>query len=363
MNDIRNDKNLQEAVSRREQQLEPMPADLNERLMKNLSQTPLDEKEDLSRPRFLAWKRWGVGLSVAIAASILLLWLFNFSQMPSDESPVLTQQTKAEPMTDASISIAEEPQPEVVASEQPELQPVEAQEKAEPQVSEPTPTENVKSPHHYNPQAIPDITSPRGELFLASTSHTVTTRSYNDGLSTNTTSDDSEDDGLSLTAVKEKGWMPDGWTDLKSWSNSQKVFHHLTEKERKQLAVLDAIADKQWHIDITLMNTMRYGSRSVTPDYFLELRGDTLRSYLPYLGQAQVSSSLSPTMGLNFEAPVKQYKESSPKGKYTQIDIDVKTREDSYHYVIDIYDSGEAYIRVRSLNRDPISFDGSLEIK
>ena len=53
-----------------------------------------------------------------------------------------------------------------------------------------------------------------------------------------------------------------------------------------------------------------------------------------------------------------------PKSKkYTQIDIDVRTSEDSYHYVIEIYDSGEANIRVRSLNRDPISFDGTLEIR
>jgi hypothetical protein len=56
-----------------------------------------------------------------------------------------------------------------------------------------------------------------------------------------------------------------------------------------------------------------------------------------------------------------RYKQSMPKSKkYTQLDIDVRTREDSYHYVIELYDSGDATIRVRSLNRDPISFDGNL---
>jgi DNA-directed RNA polymerase specialized sigma24 family protein len=34
----------------------------------------------------------------------------------------------------------------------------------------------------------------------------------------------------------------------------------------------------------------------------------------------------------------------------------------AYHYVVELYDSGSASIRVRSLNRDPISFDGSLDI-
>ncbi len=131
--------------------------------------------------------------------------------------------------------------------------------------------------------------------------------------------------------------------------------------EREEMKPSDAIAAKQWRIDIRSMNTMRYGSRIVTPDFYLELRGDTLCSYLPYLGQARVSPMFSPAIGLNFEKPVLSYKESQPKSKkYTQIDIDVKTQEDTYHYVIQLYDSGEAYIRVRSLNRDPISFDGTM---
>ena len=135
----------------------------------------------------------------------------------------------------------------------------------------------------------------------------------------------------------------------------------LTKKERKQVAVLGAIATKRWHIDITSMNTLRYGSRAVTSDFYLELRGDTLRSYLPYLGAAHMPT-MPPSIGLNFEEPVLTYKESKPK-KFTQIDIDVRTREDSYHYVIEMYDNGQAYIRVRSMNRDPISFDGTLEIE
>ena len=131
--------------------------------------------------------------------------------------------------------------------------------------------------------------------------------------------------------------------------------------EREEVKTSDAIAAKQWRIDIRSMNTMRYGSRMVTPDFYLELRGDTLCSYLPYLGQARVSPMFSPAIGLNFEKPVLSYKESQPKSKkYTQIDIDVRTQEDNYHYVIQLYDSGEAYIRVRSLNRDPISFDGTM---
>ncbi len=150
------------------------------------------------------------------------------------------------------------------------------------------------------------------------------------------------------------------FTYKKNAANQAKgLYTHTYEREKVKTS--DAIAAKKWRIDIRSMNTMRYGSRMVTPDFYLELRGDTLCSYLPYLGQARVSPMLSPAIGLNFEKPVLSYKESQPKSKkYTQIDIDVRTQEDNYHYVIQFYDSGEAYIRVRSLNRDPISFDGTM---
>ena len=132
-----------------------------------------------------------------------------------------------------------------------------------------------------------------------------------------------------------------------------------TESDKGSVAV--AIAERHWRIDINTMNTMRYGSRMVTPDFYLELRGDTLRSYLPYMGQAQVSTTLAPAIGLNFEKVAMRYWLDKPKSKkYVQLYIDVKTREDIYNYVIDVYDDGKAFIRVRSMNRDPISFDGTL---
>lgn len=173
-----------------------------------------------------------------------------------------------------------------------------------------------------------------------------------------------EADGLHILSLTSKGeaWMPKEWAKLKSYTNGKKVYLKATEQAEYRMTVAEAIAARQWHVDITSMNTMRYGSRSVTPDFYLELHGNTLRSYLPYLGQAQASPTLSPSKGLNFEAPVQQYKVSRPKSKkYTQLDIDVRTQEDSYHYVINLYNSGEAIIRVRSLNCDPISFDGTLE--
>lgn len=342
MNELKNDKNLREAVNRREQQQQPMPDGLNERLMLRLEET-----ETTSKPRRL----W-LYAAVAVAAGIALLIVFNFGKQQRPQEPLLAQQV-VKPTVAPPQPIAEESHPEFVADERPEEKPVTELSEDAPQTVEPTSTEKVEAPCQYFSHRVLDITSPKDEpFFLASTSYMGTPRSYKSGLAELESEEDAEIQLPTKTMSQNRPQVPP-------------ISHrNLTKKERKQVAVLGAISMKRWHIDITSMITMRYGSRTVTPDFYLELRGDTLRSYLPYLGQAQVSPTLSPSIGLNFEAPVLGYKESKPKSnKYTQIDIDVRTREDSYHYVIDIYDSGDAYIRVRSLNRDPISFDGALEIE
>lgn len=132
-------------------------------------------------------------------------------------------------------------------------------------------------------------------------------------------------------------------------------------KAQIQKAVTEAIASRKLHIDIKSMNTLRYGVKTVTPDFFLELRGDTLQSYLPYMGQAHTAPMTSPSIGLNFEERVHNYLVSKLKAGRTQIELDVKSEEDSYHYFIDVYDTGDTYIYVKPLNRDPISFDGFVD--
>lgn len=127
-------------------------------------------------------------------------------------------------------------------------------------------------------------------------------------------------------------------------------------------AVEEAVTNRQLHIDIRSMNTLRYGARTVMSSFFLELRRDTLRSYLPYLGQAHQAPISSPSIGLNFEAPVLRFTESRPKANLSRIEIDVKSQEDSYHYIIELFDTGDAYIHVNSQHRDPISFDGTIAL-
>ena len=82
MNELNNDKNLREAVNRREQQLQPVSDDLNDRLLQRLEEEQAPAKH---KPLWLY-------AAVAAAACIALLFVFHFTQEQSSQQPVVAQQ-------------------------------------------------------------------------------------------------------------------------------------------------------------------------------------------------------------------------------------------------------------------------------
>lgn len=82
MNELNNDKNLREAVNRREQQLQPVSDDLNERLLQRL------EEEQAPAKHHRLW----LYVAVAAAACIALLFVFHYTQEQSSQQPVVAQQ-------------------------------------------------------------------------------------------------------------------------------------------------------------------------------------------------------------------------------------------------------------------------------
>jgi hypothetical protein len=101
MDSIKNDKNLREAVNRREQQLAPMPADLNERLMQRLEETEQTRPEAKQRHLWLY-------TAIAVAASIVLLIVFNFGKQQMSQEPLVAQ-TVEQPTTLVSESVEGNP--------------------------------------------------------------------------------------------------------------------------------------------------------------------------------------------------------------------------------------------------------------
>lgn len=86
MNELNNDKNLREAVNRREQQLQPVSDDLNNRLLQRLEEEPSPAKH---KPLWLY-------AAVAAAACIALFLVFHFTQEQLSQQPVVAQQQMEE---------------------------------------------------------------------------------------------------------------------------------------------------------------------------------------------------------------------------------------------------------------------------
>ncbi|MBQ9286664.1 MAG: DUF4251 domain-containing protein [Bacteroidaceae bacterium] len=64
-------------------------------------------------------------------------------------------------------------------------------------------------------------------------------------------------------------------------------------REQTRQMVADGVSQRHLHIDVNSMSTLRYGTRMVSGGFFLEVKGDTLNSYLPYLGQVYYSPVVS----------------------------------------------------------------------
>lgn len=129
MNELKNDNNLRQAVSRREQQLPPMPADLNERLMQRIAESEPARSE--TKPR-----RWWLYAAVAVAASITLLIVFNFGKQQTPQEPLVAEHIVEKPVVsepepvEEPESVAEEPQQKMAETEeQPSRKPVKKQRK------------------------------------------------------------------------------------------------------------------------------------------------------------------------------------------------------------------------------------------
>src|SRR5574344_224565 len=83
----------------------------------------------------------------------------------------------------------------------------------------------------------------------------------------------------------------------------------LREQQRQLRAksVAEAVANRHFTLCIKQMYPMQGGSKVITSDFFLQLQGDTINSYLPYLGRAY-SIPYGGGKGLNFIDKVRDYR-------------------------------------------------------
>lgn len=133
-------------------------------------------------------------------------------------------------------------------------------------------------------------------------------------------------------------------------------------KARTEKAVQEALDARTYRIAVDYMNPMRGRSRALTANYSLEVRADSVFSYLPYVGEAY-SVPYGGGKALNFNAPIETYEEKEGKRGSRQIKFSTSNEEDTYTYSLTVYTDGTTRIHVQPVRRQAISFNGEMEEK
>ncbi|MGN0213678.1 MAG: DUF4251 domain-containing protein [Muribaculaceae bacterium] len=142
----------------------------------------------------------------------------------------------------------------------------------------------------------------------------------------------------------------------------------LTSEEKAQLEtrraeyVINHINTNHFTIDVDRMTPNRGISRQLSYGYGIIVKGDTLTSFLPYFGRAY-SLPYGGGKVLNFESKITARQLSrNNKKMLTTLHLFTTNDEDTYQYIVEIFDNGRSHIEVRSRLREAISFDGNMKL-
>lgn len=134
------------------------------------------------------------------------------------------------------------------------------------------------------------------------------------------------------------------------------------KKEEIARQVKEAINSNHYIIEVDRMLPMGGESRTLTSEYSVEIRNDSVISYLPYFGKAY-NIPYGGGKGLIFKDALAEYMAEYHKKGKAEIKFTVRTDEDRFTYRITIFPNASASISVNSNNRQPISYQGELVLQ
>ena len=123
------------------------------------------------------------------------------------------------------------------------------------------------------------------------------------------------------------------------------------KKEQKKEAVRQLIVSEDYKIDVNTAMPMRGRSIPLTSQYSLQIRNDSVFSYLPYCGR-----------GLIFNAPLKEYTMDMDKKGNAVIKFSARSPEDFFEFRAKVFPDGTTSIDVTMQNRQAISYRGEVDL-
>jgi len=134
-------------------------------------------------------------------------------------------------------------------------------------------------------------------------------------------------------------------------------------QDSTQQSIKDVLDAKHFEFEPDNMTTGHGKFRHLDGGYFLQIDGDTLKTYLPYVGRAYNAPFNTSDAGFDFTSTDFSY--SVTEGKKKKYIVEAKTNDRMYNteFTLTVYDDGTAYLRAYSSDKEAVSFNGSLKKK
>ncbi|MDP9081495.1 MAG: DUF4251 domain-containing protein [Bacteroidota bacterium] len=147
-------------------------------------------------------------------------------------------------------------------------------------------------------------------------------------------------------------------------ANAQKTAKD--KKAARVATITKIVTDKNYVFEANYVIPQRGNSRSLSYGYDVVVSKDTIVAYLPYFGRVTLAPSDPSDGGVKFTSTNFSYVEKP--GKKGGFDITITPKEnnmqgskDVRYLRLNISENGYASLQVFSNNRDPISFNGTIE--
>jgi len=132
------------------------------------------------------------------------------------------------------------------------------------------------------------------------------------------------------------------------------------QKALKIQQIKDVVDNKNFVFKATSVIPKNEKTRTLTSEFGIEVRVDSIFSYMPYFGNAYSRDYTSFTDSpMGFMQPIESYKKTKTKSGY-DVDIKVINDKDVIDLAFHISKTGSASLTASSLNRQAISYMGEI---
>ncbi|HKL33657.1 MAG TPA: DUF4251 domain-containing protein [Tangfeifania sp.] len=133
------------------------------------------------------------------------------------------------------------------------------------------------------------------------------------------------------------------------------------EKQEKRMEEVEKLLkSKEFVFNATHALPMGGGSIYLNYSYDVEVKGDTVNSYLPFYGVAYRLDYGGRDAGFDFTEPAEEYNMEDEENGY-RVEFEIDKGMDNLNYTFHISELGYATLNVISTNRQAISYYGRIE--